>query len=101
LGAAAQLIVNARQIFVSKSNKQIRQDTVERLRRTKYRDPQSDVERRLAARAQELSTIITLTKVEQGWVKRDSTFASEYTIEPNDKIKVCIEIIDLCFSTEP
>ncbi|CAE6419177.1 unnamed protein product [Rhizoctonia solani] len=85
----AQLIVNNRQIFVTKSKKDLRQDVVERLRRTKYRDPQSEAEKRLAERAEQLSVKVPLSKIEQGWIKRnsDSAFSSEYSIDPEGRIK--------------
>ncbi|KAJ1311089.1 hypothetical protein OPQ81_009592 [Rhizoctonia solani] len=85
----AQLLVDGRQIYVSKSNKPLRQDIVERLRRTKYRDPQSEAEKRLAARAEQLSAKVSLSKIEQGWIQRnsDSAFSSEYAIVPEGKLK--------------
>lgn len=87
-GATAQLTVNARQIVVTPSNKPLQRDIVERLRRTKYRDPRSEAEKRLAERALELSVGTPLLKIEQGWTKRDSTFVSEYGIQINNNIKV-------------
>ncbi|CAE6449490.1 unnamed protein product [Rhizoctonia solani] len=80
----SQLIVNTRQIYVSKSKKPLREDIVEKLRRTKYRDPQSEAEKRLVERAQQLSVKVSLSKIEQGWMKRnsDSAFSSEYAISP-------------------
>ncbi|CEL58060.1 hypothetical protein RSOLAG1IB_02805 [Rhizoctonia solani AG-1 IB] len=81
---AAQLIVNGRQIFVAQSKKDLRQDVVERLRRTIYRDPQSEAEIRLAERAEQLSAKVPLYRIEQGWVKRnsESAFSSEFSIDP-------------------
>ncbi|CAE6521754.1 unnamed protein product [Rhizoctonia solani] len=86
---AAQLVVNGRQIYVSKSKKELRQDIVERLRRTKYRDPQSEAEIRLAERAEQLSAKVSLSKLEQGWIKRnsDAAFSSEHSITPEGEIK--------------
>ncbi|KAF8760968.1 RdRP protein [Rhizoctonia solani] len=85
----AQLIVNSRQIFVAKSKKDLRQDVVARLLRTKYRDPQSEAERRLAERAEQLSVKVLLSRIEQGWIKRnsDSAFSSEYSINLGSSIK--------------
>jgi hypothetical protein len=88
-GAAGQLIVNARPIKVSTSNKPVRQDVVQRLKMTTYRDPRSEAEQRLEAQAEDLATKIGLTGIEQGWMKRDNTFLSEYTVEANDTVKVC------------
>ncbi|CUA73902.1 hypothetical protein RSOLAG22IIIB_01423 [Rhizoctonia solani] len=87
--SVAQLMINGRQVHVAKSKKDLRQDTVERLRRTKYRDPQSEAEKRLNERAQQFVTKISVSKIEQGWLKRnsDSAFSSEYSISPDDKIK--------------
>ncbi|KAG8691097.1 hypothetical protein FRC11_006846 [Ceratobasidium sp. 423] len=86
---ATQLVVNSRQIHVSKSNKELRQDVVERLRRTKYRDPQSEAERRFAERAEQLSNKIPLLKVEQGWIERnsDAAFSSEHVINTEAEIQ--------------
>jgi hypothetical protein len=93
---AAQLIVNGRQIFVAQSKKDLRQDVVERLRRTIYRDPQSEAEIRLAERAEQLSAKVPLYRIEQGWVKRnsESAFSSEFSIDPEleGRIKVCYNI---------
>ncbi|KAG9124551.1 hypothetical protein FRC07_011159 [Ceratobasidium sp. 392] len=86
-GGAGQLIVNSRQIQISLSNKPLRQDIVDKLRLTPYRDPQSEAEKKMAERAEELSALIPLIKIEQGWTKRNSIFSSEYTIEPNDTVK--------------
>ncbi|KAG8748541.1 hypothetical protein FRC10_003675 [Ceratobasidium sp. 414] len=86
-GGADKLVVNSRQIQISPSKYDVRQDTVERLRLTSYRDPQSEAEKKLAARAEELSESIPLVKIEQGWTKRNSRFLSEYIIEPNDIAK--------------
>ncbi|CAE6506582.1 unnamed protein product [Rhizoctonia solani] len=85
----AQLNVNGREIYVSRSKKPLRQDIVERLRRTKYRDPQSEAEKRLAERAQHLSIKLPLSKIEQGWIKRnsDSAFSSEHSISLDSEIK--------------
>ena len=78
---SGQLSVNGRSIIVTLSSKAVRQDIVERLRMTKYRDPHSEAEQRLTARAETLSAGIDVVQIEQGWVKRDSSFLSEYTIE--------------------
>ncbi|KAG8697843.1 hypothetical protein FRC09_007614, partial [Ceratobasidium sp. 395] len=83
-GGAGQLVVNSRPIQILLSNKPLRQDVVEKLRLTDYRDPHSEAERKLADRAEELSVPISLTKIEQGWTKRNLTFMSEYNIEPNN-----------------
>lgn len=85
---SGNLIVNGRQIIVAVSNKPVRQGIVERLRMTKYRDPQSEAEQRLAARAETLSGGVDIVQIEQGWVKRDSSFLSEYAIEPNETTTV-------------
>ncbi|KDN43472.1 hypothetical protein RSAG8_06061, partial [Rhizoctonia solani AG-8 WAC10335] len=107
---AAQLIVNGRQIHVARSTKELRQDVVERLRRTTYRDPQSEAEKGLVERAQQLSVNVPLSKIEQGWIERnsDSAFSSEYSMNPDDKIQeISLQFDDtnrniiLTLSTDP
>ncbi|KAF8609453.1 RdRP-domain-containing protein [Ceratobasidium sp. AG-I] len=91
---SGQLSVNARSIIVALSNKPVRQNIVERLRMTKYRDPQSEAEQRLATRAETLSAGIDVVQIEQGWTKRDSSFLSEYAVELTETTTMALKFDD-------
>jgi hypothetical protein len=65
-----------------------RSNVVDTLLRTPYKNPKVEKEERLAAHAKDLATRVKVISLKQGWMQRDGSFLSEYSISTTKDPKV-------------
>lgn len=69
-----------------------RPNVVDRLLKTPYKDPRSQMEQQLSERAEDLATRIRIVDLEQGLIERNGTFLSEYSVSASGDRKVKVRL---------